>query len=140
MASTQFEFRADLDTEGFEMTPQEIASVETEIDHLKPLVKDFPTQILHVNLAYHANTRSYEVQLPLVLPGQTFATANSSDSWHASLEKCVGKLIRRVEHYKAVMSGEPQHGHLVSGTEHELKPDQQIDGNQVNQAVESDDY
>lgn len=140
MAHTETAFHADLDTEGLDLTPTEIASLEAEIDRVKPLIREFPTQVMHVNVEYHPSTRSCEVKIALVLPGQTFATGNVSESWQHSLEVSVSKLIRRIEHYKAVMSGEPHRAHEVAGTDHELQPDVQIDGKRVTEAVDNDDY
>lgn len=140
MAHTRFTFQKDLDVEGFSPTAAEMDTIQTEVDRLGPLISAFPTQVLHINLAYHRPHRQYEVKLALVLPGQTFATKNVSESWQASLESCVTKLIRRIEHYKSDLSGEPARGRRAAGTTMEVEPGQRLDGERVRQAVADDDY
>jgi len=99
-------FDTDLDVEGFKPTEAETLNIASEVDRIRPLIEEFPTQILHINLEYNSNSGEYEVKLALVLPGQTFATGDVSEAWEPSLEKSVQKMIRRIEHYKATMSGE----------------------------------
>jgi len=88
----------------------------------------------------NSNSGEYEVKLALVLPGQTFATGGVSEAWEPSLEKSVHKMIRRVEHYKATMSGAPDQARIAAGTTMEVEPNRPIDGKQVVAAVESGNY
>ena len=106
MTFTEPSFDTDLDVEGFEPTEAERLNITSEVDRIRPLIEEFPTQILHINLGYNSGSEEYEVKLALVLPGQTFATGDVSQAWEPSLEKSVQKMIRRIEHYKATMSGE----------------------------------
>ena len=133
-------FRADLDVQGFGPTDGEVAAIETEIARLKPIIADFPTKILHVNIEYNRTSNDYEVKLALVLPGQTFATGRVTEAWEVGLESSVQNLIRRVAHYKSTMSGEMEHAHAAAGTAMEITPDWQIDGEAVRKAIEADDY
>ena len=109
-------FNTDIDVEGFRPTEAETLNITAEVDRIRPLVEEFPTQILHINLKYNSNSEEYEVKLALVLPGQTFATGGVSEAWEPSLEKSVHKMIRRVEHYKATMSGAPEQARIAAGT------------------------
>ena len=140
MTFTEPTFEVDLDAEGFQPTTAERQLIETEVDRLAPLVAEFPTQILHVNVRYNQNSESYEVKLALVLPGQTFATGNVSESWHGSLETSVQKMVRRIEHYKSVLERDPQHARAVAGTTTEVEPNRQIDGLAVQAAIEAGSY
>lgn len=133
-------FDTDLDAEGFTPTDGEREHIETEVDHIRPLVKDFPTQLLHINLEYNTHSEEYEVKLALVLPGQTFATGDVSQAWEPSLEKSVFKMIRRIEHYKATMSGEPEQARIAAGTTMEVEPNRRMDGQQVVGAVADGNY
>lgn len=133
-------FDTDLDVEGFTPTDAETQNIAAEVDRIRPLVQEFPTQILHINLEYNANSEEYEVKLALVLPGQTFATGDVSEVWEQSLEKSVQKMIRRIEHYKSAMSGEPEQAHIAAGTTMEVEPNRRMDGKQVVAAVESGNY
>jgi len=137
---SDFTFQKDLDVEGFTPTAAEMETIQTEVDRIEPLISEFPTQILYVNIDYHSPSRQYGVKLALVLPGQTFATKNVSESWQPSLESCVNKMIHRIEHYKATMSGERERGHAVAGTKMEVEPAQRLDGERVRNAFEEDNY
>jgi hypothetical protein len=140
MAFAEPTFDTDLDVEGFTPTAAEQQNIAAEVDRIRPLVEEFPTQILHINLEYNTHSEEYEVKLALVLPGQTFATGNVSEAWEPSLEKSVQKMIRRIEHYKSTMSGEPEQARIAAGTTMEVEPNRRMDGKQVVAAVESDNY
>lgn len=133
-------FNTDLDVEGFTPTEAETQTITTECDRIEPLVREFPTQILHINLEYNTNSEEYEVKIALVLPGQTFATGDVSEAWEPSLEKSVQKMIRRIEHYKSTLSGEPEQARIAAGTTMEVEPNRRMDGKQVVAAVESGNY
>lgn len=133
-------FDTDLDVEGFAPTDAETQAIAAEVDRIRPLIEDFPTQILHINLEYNSHSEEYKVKLALVLPGQTFATGDVSEAWEPSLEKSVHKMIRRIEHYKATMSGEPEQARIAAGTTMEVEPNRRMDGKQVVAAVESGNY
>ncbi|KAA1261166.1 hypothetical protein LF1_37110 [Rubripirellula obstinata] len=133
-------FETDLDTEGFTPTEREQEAIAAECDRIRQLIEEFPTQILHINVEYNSNSEEYEIKLALVLPGQTFATGDVSESWEQSLEKSVQKMIRRIEHYKATMSGEPEQARMAAGTTMEVEPNRRMDGKQVAKAVEQGNY
>jgi len=140
MAFAEPTFETDLDIEGFTPTASETQTIAAEVERIRPLVEEFPTQILHINLEYNSNSKEYEVKLALVLSGQTFATGDVSKAWEPSLEKSVQKMIRRIEHYKATMSGEPEQARITAGTTMEVEPNRRMDGKQVVTAVESGNY
>ena len=140
MAFTEPTFQNDLDTTGFTPTSRERDMIAAECDRIAPIVEEFPTKILHTNVGYNSNSEEYEVKLALVLPGQTFATGNVSESWDASLETSVHKMIRRIEHYKATLSGEMGRAHAVAGTTMEVQPNRQIDASVVTDAVGDGNY
>ena len=131
---------ADLDAENMTLSETEVSAIETEVDRLRPLVAEFPTKVLHVNLKYNDNSEDYEVRLALVLPGQTFATGGVTQSWHLGLETAVTKLIRRIKHYKEDLEGITDRRHHAQDTDHAVEPTQQIDGNAVTEAVGSGNY
>ena len=133
-------FRMDIDAEGFELTDRERSVIDAEIGKLLPLIEDFPTQILHVNLKYNGNSEEYEVRLALVLPKQTFATGGVDQAWHPVMETAITKMMRRVEHYKQDLSHVTERRHHALDTDHAVEPSWQIDGDKVREAVESDNY
>lgn len=133
-------FDTNLDIQGFLPTEREQGIIVAECDRIRPLVENFPTQILHINVEYNSNSEEYEIKLALVLPGQTFATGDVGKAWDQSLEKSVQKMIRRIEHYKATMSGEPEQARVAAGTTMEVKPNRRMDGTQVVDAVKQGNY
>ncbi len=140
MTFTETTFDTDLDVEGFTPSPRELETIDAEVQRIEPLIREFPTQILHINLEFNSHTEEYEVKLALVLPGQTFATGNVTRAWEQGLEKSVQKMIRRIEHYKATMSGDMEYAHAAAGTTMEVEPNRRMDGKQVVDAVEQGNY
>ncbi|WP_164101928.1 hypothetical protein [Candidatus Laterigemmans baculatus] len=132
--------RIDLDAEGFKISEADVTSIETDVDYLRPLVKDFPTAVLYITIVLNESSQQYEVRTSLVLPGRTFSTGDTAEHWQPSLEQCLRKVGRRVEHYKSSMSGDARHAHLAAGTVHDVEPSQLIDGQKVQEAHEQDDY
>lgn len=140
MAFTEPTFDTDLDVEGFTPTELERESIAAEVERIQPLVAEFPTQILHTNIQYNSHSEEYEVKLALVLPGQTFATGNVTESWQQGLETSVQKMIRRIEHYKITMSGGMEQAHAAAGTTMEVEPNRRIDGQRVTTAVQQGNF
>jgi hypothetical protein len=134
------ELRIDLDNENFEVTEADIQGIEAEVDLIRPLVKDFPTATLYINLIYAQPTQRFQVKTALVLPGRTLATGDTADHWQPSLEKCLRKLMHRIAHYKSDMSGDPDQHRRSTGKVHDVEPTQQVDGKAVQEAYEEGDY
>lgn len=133
-------FRMDIDASGFEMTDRERDEVDAEVGKLLPLIEDFPTQVLHVNVKYNGNSEEYEVRLALVLPGQTFATGGVDHAWLPVMETAITKMMRRVEHYKEDLSHVTERRHHALDTDHVVEPSYQIDADAVRDAVATDNY
>ncbi|KAA5541354.1 HPF/RaiA family ribosome-associated protein [Roseiconus nitratireducens] len=140
MSFSESTMNTDLDVSGFQPSTRETDQMTFEIDRLEPLVRDFPTKTLHVNVKFNKHSKQYETKLALVLPGQTFATGDVTDSWHAGMETSVEKMVRRIKHYKEAMSGEPEHARKVAGTTMNVQPEQRLDGEMIARAIEQDDY
>ena len=56
-------FDTNTDVEGFSLTDAETQNIAAEVDRLRPLVQDFPTQILHINLEYNSVLQMVRIEV-----------------------------------------------------------------------------
>ncbi len=135
-----YNLRIELDTKGCELSAGEIADIEENLHTLRNLVKDFPVSHLHLTVVHHERSKDYHVKASLTLTGKTLFTGDRDVFVHPAYERCVRKLVRKVEAYKQRMHRDAELSKQASGTHHTLKPTQEFDITRLNDAVTSDDY
>ncbi len=132
--------RINLDTKGCDLTAGEISAMEEDLHTLRQLVADFPVSTLYITVIYHGKSNDYHVKTSLVLPGKTLFTGDRAVEVHPAYEKCIRKLVKKVEIYKQRMQGDAELVKHVRGTRHTLTPTQELDIGVLDQAVAQDDY
>jgi len=132
--------KIDLDTQNMTLAAEEIQWLESEVGKLKPMLANFPVQILHIDLEYNQNSLQFEGRLALVLPKQTFATAGVDRNWQAIMEHAVRRMIRRLEHYKHDLSRVAQRQATAAGERAVVEPTRQVSGAEVQEAIQQNDY
>lgn len=136
-----YNLHIELDTKHCSLTGPEIEKMERGLDPLAAIVADFPVSDLYITVAYYDQTRHYEVKTALVLTGTTLFSADHDDAVHPAYERCVRKLIQRVEAYKDRLSSKPEQSKQEKGTHQTvlptaLPPEQQA----LDRAVGEGDY
>lgn len=132
--------RIVLDTENYECTPEQIEHMERTLDVLREPVRDFPVSDLHIDVGFHARSHDFRIKTALVLPGRTLATGDLDPNLNPAFDRCVRKLVQRVEEYKANLGNDAERAKHVKGTRQAVIPDQEPDGEVLEQAVASGDY
>lgn len=134
------DIRINLDTKGCELTAGEISAMEADLHTLRNVVADFPVSVLYITVIYHARSEDYHVKTSLVLPGKTLFTGDRGLEVHPAYERCIRKLVKKVEIYKLKMQGDSEQAKHVRGTRQTLTPTQEIDVATLDEAVARDDY
>ena len=134
------DIRINLDTKGCELSAGEISAMEEDLHTLRQIVADFPVSVLYITVIFHARSNDYHVKTSLVLPGKTLFTGDRADEVHPAYERCIRKLVNKVEIYKQRMQGDAEQAKHVGGTHHTLTPTQEIDLAELQEAVAYDDY
>jgi hypothetical protein len=95
---------------------------------------------LYITIAFHGRSNQYRITTALVLPGRTLATGDVSEVMEAGYDRCIRKLVKRVEAYKAAMGGDSKQAREVQGTRQEIVPTHELDADAISAAVASGDY
>jgi ribosome-associated translation inhibitor RaiA len=135
-----YNLRIELDTKHFDCTPEQIAYFEEKLDTLRKLCEPFPVSDLYITAAFHDRSNQYRITTSLVLPGRTLATGDVSEVLEAGYDRCIRKLVKRVEAYKEALAHTPEQAKLVEGTVYEVAPTQEPDAQAIDAAVASGDY
>ncbi len=135
-----YDLRIELDTKGYELSAETIRHMEEDLDTLRKLVADFPVSNLYITIVHHSRSDDFHVKTSLALPGKTLFTGDRDARIHPAYERCVRKLVKKVETYKRRMSGDAEKAKLAGGTHHRLEPTRELDIAALNHAVENNDY
>ena len=95
--------RIELDTQGFELSAGEIADMEADLHTLRRQIEHFPSSLLHISMIRHQRDRTYHVKTSLTLCGTTLFTGDRDLASHAAFERCIHKLVGKVQAHKAKM-------------------------------------
>lgn len=132
--------RVELDAKGYELLPATIAQFERGINPLRRPVEKFPVKVLYITVYCHPQTRNYRVKTALVLSGRTLATGDLDENLYTAFERCIRKLMQKLEAYKSSLSAEEAVAKAQKGTHQDVTPSYTVSDDQIMQAVENDDY
>lgn len=132
--------RIELVTENYTCPPAQIEYLERTLDLLRESVRNFPVSDLYIDIKFHPRSHDFRIKTALVLTGRTLATGDLDPNLEPAFERCVRKLVKRAEEYKADLGREPErHKHLV-GTHQSVVPGQEPNGEVLEAAVRDGDY
>lgn len=125
MKSTQEarRLRTNLDTKKCTLRQGEIEAMEESLGALEAVSASFPFADLYVTIKYAPRSEEYHVKTTLRLPGADLFTGEHDSVALPAYERCIRKLVRKVESYKRQMSS--HHGvkeKFVEGTRQEMDP------------------
>jgi hypothetical protein len=132
--------RIELDTKHCNLSATEIAQMERDLETLSRCTKDFPVSDLYVTVAHHPRSQDFHVKTSLVLSGRTLFTGDRDVLVHPAYERCIGKLVRKVQAYKSRMSGDAEVSRAGEGTAFRIEPTSVPDGEAIARAVLDGDY
>lgn len=137
---TRSNLRIVLDTKNCDLTPAEIAHMEKDLEPLRRVTANFPVSDLYITVIFHHPSKSYHVKAALALSGKTLFTGDRDFAVHPAWERCVWKLVRKVEAYKSQLEQEPEFTKYSKGTRQEVLPESVPDYAALRGAVEAEDY
>ena len=132
--------RIELDAKNCEISNGEIEKIESGLAPLRDPVEHFPVADLHITVIFHPRSRDYHVKTSLVLTGTTLFTGDRDMHMYTAFERCVRKLVKKVEHYKHRMANSAELAKHEKGTYHAVAPSQEPQTELLEQAVSTGDY
>lgn len=139
-SDTSYNLRIELDTKGCELSAAEIEHFERALRPLRNPVEKFPVSDLYITVIFQPRSNAYRVTTALVLTGRTLATGDLDLHPYSAFERCVRKLIRKLDNYEHDLGAEEDlHKHQL-GTQHDIIPDMEPDAESLERAVENQDY
>jgi ribosome-associated translation inhibitor RaiA len=135
-----YNLRIELDTKHCELTGDEIRKMEEDLGTLRKLVEEFPVANLYVTVVYHPRSTDYHVKTSLALPGRTLFTGERDEQVHPAYDRCVRKLVRKVNDYKADLQQRAELSKRQQGTHQTVSPAGTFEVGAAEQAVEIGDY
>lgn len=134
------DLRIELDTKNCNLSAGEIAHMEKDLQPLRRVTADFPISDLYITVIHHPPSKSYHVKTSLVLTGKTLFTGDRDENVHPAWERCVWKLVRKVEAFKSQLENEPEFSKRQKGTRQEVVAEQVPDQAALREAVDAGDY
>ena len=132
--------RIELVTSGFELSASEIADMERDLHTLRKLIDRFPQAVLHIRVDCHQRTKIYHVKTSLSLCGSTLFTGDRDTAFHPAFERCVHKLIKKIEAHKSRMSGKSEWFKPTIGYQVSMNSSDGFDSSDLEYFVAKDDY
>lgn len=135
-----YHLRVALNTENCELSDAEMEDIEAALVPLREPVKDFPVADLYITIIFQPRSKDYHVKTSLVLTGRTLFTGDHDELVYPPYERCIGKLVKKVERYKASLRGESEIAKQGKGTHQKLTPSELPEPQRVEDAVAAGDY
>jgi ribosome-associated translation inhibitor RaiA len=130
----------EINTQECSLAPQEAEKVDEALTPLRRVVDQFPVADLYITMARHPRSQDYHVKTSLLLPGKTLFTGDRAAELLPAYLRCVRKLVRKVESYKAELRDDAETRKQQKGTYQAVIPDQPCDFEEVTRSVAEQDY
>jgi len=132
--------RIEIDTHECDLSPDQVAMMQTSVDTLTKAVGNFPKPNLHVYVERNARTNEYVVKTSLMLGNRTLVASEHGPVVHAAYEKCVRVLMDELKDFKDRLGNVPERQKNVESTRNTLEPTADPDLGSVDAAVAAGDY
>lgn len=132
--------RIQFDIKHCNLNSHELAKMEGAVEHLTRVTRSFPVADLHILVRQHARTNNYHVKTTLVLSGRTLFTGDRDVAVYPAYERCIRKLVKKVEAYKRYLSNQVEVAKQEKGTHKQVEPTHDPDPQLLQQAVQNADY
>ncbi|MGV3486043.1 MAG: hypothetical protein ACO1RT_16625 [Planctomycetaceae bacterium] len=134
------ELNIELKDHGFELSEVEYASIEGCLHTLREAIDCFPTKSLVITIVYHHTPEDYHIKMSLMLPGRTLFTGERDKMVHPAIERCIDKLLLKVEKFKQQMRASAELEKQTSGTHQSLQSTLDFDTKELEEARFYQDY
>lgn len=134
------ELRIFFKTRNYELTPAERARMEEDTHTLARAVESFPVTDLHIEVFRHPRSGDFHVKTILRLTRKTLFTGDRDALPHPAYERCIRKLVKKVQAYKEKMSGVSAGARAAGGAQPGVVPDLEPDLAELERASAARDY
>jgi hypothetical protein len=130
----------DLDAKNCRLSAGETDKMEAALEPLARVAANFPVSKLHIYVHRHMRTRDYHVKTSLTLSGRTLFTGERDVAAYPAFERCVSKLVNKVNSYKCELSNQTEVAKNEKGTRQQVRPTTDPDPRTLGVAVDQGDY
>lgn len=110
------------------------------MESLRRVVANFPTSDFYITINFHPRSNDYHVKTSLVLSGRTLFTGERDEHSYPAFERCISKMVNKVNAYKSQLSNTPEISKHQKGTHQEILPTQEPDAATLEAAIDDGDY
>lgn len=135
-----YNLRIELDTKHYDCSAEEIREMEDALEPLSRVSRDFPVSDLYITVIHHPRSKDFHVKTSLVLSGKTLFTGDRDANLYPAYERCVRKLVRKVETYKEKLTNAHEFTKQQEHTHVHVEPGSVPDHEALQQAVGDGDY
>ena len=139
-STNDHELNVRVDAHQVEISPGHMENIRRIADHLRKPVSDFPVTDLHLFITRNAHSGRYRIKASLMLPKRTFTAGDTDEVLDPALERCVRKLIERVEAYKESLAAKEDIQKVRKGTHQQVIPETEPDGQLLVASVREGKY
>lgn len=139
-ADQSYNLRIELDTKNIELSKSQAKGIDRSLDPVRDLVREFPVSDLYVTITYHQHSDTYRIKCALVLSGQTLTTGDLAGDVDSAIDRCVRKLVKRIEQYKQGLENIEDQEKFAKGTYQNVVPNREPDGEKLESAIAKGDY
>ncbi len=132
--------RVEVEAKQCNLAPETLQKMDTCLEPLRRVTRQFPVADLFISVLHHVRGGDFHVKTSLVLMNTTLFTADHDAHVYPAFERCVTKLVRKVESYVNDLSHTPETRKRLKGTRQEVYPAMPPDGDGLASAVQSGDY
>jgi hypothetical protein len=135
-----YNFRIVLDAKHCAIPPMEWEKMLICLSPLDRATQTFPFSDLYITINHHPRTHAVHVKTSLVLSGKTLFTGDRSDLIYAAFERCIRKLVNKVQAYKQDLSETAEVSKHEKRTHQDVEPSVSPDPAVIDAAVANGDY
>lgn len=137
----EYRLQAEIDFQDCQISQQERTQLQPSLEDLGRAVSEFAESHLWLKIVYHPHSKMFHARAKLKVPGQTIITGERDASLVTAVRKCLQKVRRRVEDYKAHPDREAlreaeRRAALTNGIIAPVEPD----SGAIGQAILDNDY
>jgi ribosome-associated translation inhibitor RaiA len=137
----EYQLHAEIDTKQCQISGDQRIAIQPHLERLGKAVSDLSESHLWLTIVHHPQTNVHHAQAKLKVPGQTIITGEQDKSLTAATQRCLEKVLRRVENYKdnpdrGALSQAERRSQLANDIIAPVEPD----GGAIGKAIVADDY
>jgi len=135
-----YDLRVQMDTKNCDASEAEKDKIDGALEPLRRVIKNFPPPDLFIYVLRQPHSKDYHVKTSLLLSGKTLFTGERHEQMYTAIERCLHKLVGKVDAYKSMMSRLPEISKQEKGTHQDVLPSFDPDPQLLEQTIGAGDY